>query len=209
MSINNLSGMDDFQHCFSDDMESFFYVVLYAGALWLAHNHLEHLGELMTDYFNEYQYGSKQAKGGSLKGQDLLLNTFVRNFEWGNDGISEWINKMQALLKAAFWGRSKLSPGSLVEVWEAVQKKDLPNNDRQIHELMHEEEEFEPGEEDFVSEFDTDTSSIRSVQSTLSETPSTGSKRSATVASMDESSIRSDHCKRLRRSVRLLRLRQM
>ena len=109
--------MDDFQHCFRDDMESFFYVVLYAGALWLAHNRLEHLGELMTDYFNEYRYGPKQPRGGSRKAQNLMLNTFVRNFEWSNDGISEWINKMQALLKAAFWGRSKLSPENLVEVW--------------------------------------------------------------------------------------------
>lgn len=67
MSIKNLTGKKDFRHSFLDDMESFFYVVLYAAALWLRHNHVDDLGQLMAIFFNEYRFSLGEKKGGSRK----------------------------------------------------------------------------------------------------------------------------------------------
>ncbi|KAJ8701062.1 hypothetical protein PTI98_004026 [Pleurotus ostreatus] len=65
MSIDLLSGKKCL-HKVSDDMESFFWVVLYYSLLYLAHNKADELTEIIPAVFEQYTY-STQAKGGDGK----------------------------------------------------------------------------------------------------------------------------------------------
>ncbi|KAF4579716.1 hypothetical protein EYR36_001535 [Pleurotus pulmonarius] len=65
MSIKLLSGKQCL-HTVSDDMESFFWVVLYYSLLYLPHNKVTELSEIIPAVFEQYTY-STQAKGGDGK----------------------------------------------------------------------------------------------------------------------------------------------
>ncbi|KAF4579735.1 hypothetical protein EYR36_001554 [Pleurotus pulmonarius] len=65
MSIDLLSGTKCL-HKVSDDMESFFWVVLYYSLLYLPHNKAGELSEIIPAVFEQYTY-STQAKGGDGK----------------------------------------------------------------------------------------------------------------------------------------------
>ena len=195
MSIKMLRGKDGFQHSFQDDMESFFYVILYAGVRWLAHNHVEDLGELMTDYFNEYRISCGKAKGGPRKSQNIIDVTFVGEFEWNSTGFAKWISSVLDLQKTAVLDRSDCDPAKLFAIWEVIDAKDLPNDDRQVHLLSLPDESTE--EEEFS---DCSGSSLES--SVCCSRRSSGSKRSAEMAELVGET--GDN-KRLRRSERLAR----
>ncbi|KAF9494291.1 hypothetical protein BDN71DRAFT_1496586 [Pleurotus eryngii] len=65
MSIDLLSGKKCL-HKVSDDMESFFWVILYYSLLYLPHNKAGELTEIIPAVFEQYTY-STQAKGGDGK----------------------------------------------------------------------------------------------------------------------------------------------
>ena len=212
MSIKNLTGKKGFRHAFSDDTESFFYVVLYAAALWVAHEYVDDLGGLMEDYFNEYRFSTDTTKGGSRKVENILYFDFVEPFKWSG-AISEWIFAILALQKDAILAGEECSPEKLAEIWEATLRKDLPNDDRQVHQMDSPDDESE--EEELPS---SDIASLNSEQSEdeqdeadqsetdQSETTSSGSKRSASVAALEDDS--GSRNQRLRRSVRIARLKR-
>lgn len=209
MSIKNLTGSKDFRHSFSDDMESFFYVVLYAASLWLAHDYVMDLGGLMEDYFNESRFSFGATRGGSRKATNLLYNNFVDQFHWSG-GILEWFYAILDLLKVAILDRLDCDPEKFAEIWEANLGKDLPNDDRQMHrmdlpddvseeELMFSSDVASSKPEQSENELEEDKGEQSEVGE--SETVSTGSKRSADVAGPEEDL--GNAYKRLRRSVRI------
>ncbi|KAF4607760.1 hypothetical protein EYR40_000095 [Pleurotus pulmonarius] len=65
MSIGLLMG-EKRPHRIRDDLESFFWVVLYYGLLYLPHNKVNTLYEIITGVFEQYTYYS-EAKGGTGK----------------------------------------------------------------------------------------------------------------------------------------------
>lgn len=197
MSLRMLRGRDGFRHSFHDDMESFFYVVLYAAVRWLAHNDVEDLGDLMTYFFNEFRESRGKAVGGTRKGQNIIDLTFVGEFVWRCAAFAEWISTVLDLQKLAYLDRVDCDAAKLSEVWEAIDAKDLPNDDRQVHPLSlpdgsTEEEEL------------SNCSSSSLASSAHSSQRSSGSKRSAEMA---ELTGKTECNKRLRRSERLARRR--
>lgn len=197
MSVEMLTGRDDFRHNFNDDMESFFYVVLYAAVRWLSHNHVEDLGDFMTYYFNEYRISCGKAKGGSRKAQNMISRTFVSEFEWNCAEFAEWLDSVLSLQRTAFIERTHCDPTKLYEVWETIDAKNLSNVDRQVHSLSL------PDETSDEEEFANSSISLPS-SSTRSSLRSSGSKRSADVAALVDNTGGN---KRLRRSERLARRR--
>lgn len=75
MSIDLLSGKQCL-HRASDDMESFFWVVLYYSLLYLAHNKVGELAEMITAVFEQYSY-SDRPKGGDGKGTIVLSGKYI------------------------------------------------------------------------------------------------------------------------------------
>lgn len=75
-------------------MESFYYVVLYAGLLWLPHKTAKNQKSLMADFFGQCFMGEDDTvTGGALKLQDIASNgeLFVRKFEWEDEDFETWI----------------------------------------------------------------------------------------------------------------------
>lgn len=190
MSIKNLEGNKKFRHSFQDDMESFFYVVLYASLRWLAHNQREDLELRLSQYFNENRFiVDEKARGGSMKVHNVVYGTFVDAFKWNNAELAEWIENCLAMQKRAFLSRSEWSPESLFELWVFTDSKNLPNNDRHVHLLMSTDEIEEPSFASNMSKKDMPSNC-------------TGSKRPAEIAGLECDSNASPK-QRLRRSKRL------
>ena len=180
MSVEMLTGDDKFRHGFNDDMESFFYVVLYAGVRWLTHNHVEDLGDFMTYYFNEYRISFGKAMGGSRKGQNMISRTFVREFKWNNAEFAEWIDTVLNYQRTAFIDRTECDAAKLFELWEAIDTKNLPNSDRHVHPLWLSDESTE---EEVL--FSSSNSTPSSCENSASQ-KSLGSKRTADMAALAE-----------------------
>ena len=208
MSIKNLTGSKNFRHSFSDDIESFFYVVLYAASLWLAHDYVRDLGWLMDGYFNESRFSFGATRGGSRKATNLLYNNFVNEFHWSG-GILEWFLAILALLKVAIVDGPDCNPEKFAEIWEAILEKDLPNDDRQVHRMDLPDDVSEEEELMFSSDVasskpeqsENEEDEREQSESEQSERVSTGSKRSADMAVLEEDLGNTN--KRLRRSLRI------
>lgn len=187
MSINSLGGNEKFRHCFQDDMESFFHVVLYASIRWLAHNRLEDLEHRLSQFFNESRVIGGKTRGGYMKLANVVYGIFLDDFKWDNAHLAEWIGACLTLQKQALENRTKWTPESLFELWLCTDSKDLPNDDRHEHPLASKVEE-DLSAEDAAAK---DKPSSRA-----------GSKRSAGVAKLDPVSNPSPR-QRLRRSERI------
>lgn len=189
MSIDNLGGDDNFRHTFQDDMESFFYVVLYASARWIAHDHVEDSERRLSLYFNENCFVGGRTQGGYAKLANVANGLFLRHYKWNNVHLNEWIKTVLASQKRTLYNRSEWTPESLFEVWVSTDTKTLPNDDRQTHALEPTEEG--EGEPSFTRDSAGDMRSSRK-----------GSKRSANLAGFEQDSNSSPK-QRLRRSERL------
>lgn len=137
MSIRLLtSGSKPFQHTIQDDMESYFYVVLYCGILWIRQtNEIEERRTLINEFFGEYRAGGK---GGNAKFRNKSDKFFIREFFFESDELNKWIDDVCGFLSDS----TKWTLDALYEYWEGVVSQQLPQTDREDH--SHEEDETEP-----------------------------------------------------------------
>lgn len=148
MSISVLQGGDGYRHTFQDDMESFFYVVLYAALRWLPHNHIEELGNIMSRYFNEYHEFEGNPEGGRAKASNREGNgsDFTNKFHWEDEHLAKWINQC-ILLQEKYRGKQPdWTEKNLRELWEEINGKHLPNDDRIEHKIVVDSEEIKEEE---------------------------------------------------------------
>lgn len=148
MSIKVLQGGDGYRHTFQDDMESFFYVVLYAALRWLPHNHIEELGNLMSEYFNEYREHDGTPLGGRAKASNITFGDFTKGFKWENGHLATWFNDALQLQRRELLEQRGLfwTPEALKELWKDINSKDLPNDDRIEHKIVVDSEEIKEEE---------------------------------------------------------------
>lgn len=143
MSASSLQNDDDFKHTIEDDMESFFYVVLYAGLLWLPHepanpNRPSHLRNDMTNFFGDCHELAGKVSGGNFKMRNIISSGYFTGlFKWKNKRLGKWVKEVQTLRSEhekhkdkPFW-----TAEALKRIWENTDGKILPNNDRYEHKI--------------------------------------------------------------------------
>ncbi|KAF4579736.1 hypothetical protein EYR36_001555 [Pleurotus pulmonarius] len=103
MSIDLLMGAKR-PHRISDDLESFFWVVLYYSLLFLPHNKVDKLHEIITGVFEQYTYYS-EAEGGTgkyfmvMKGE-CIGDDAPRPLEFtANEPLTDFVWNILTLLK--------------------------------------------------------------------------------------------------------------
>lgn len=103
MSIGLLMG-EKRPHRISDDLESFFWVVLYYGLLYLPHNKVDKLYEIITGVFEQYTYYT-EAKGGTGKYFVVVKGEYVGRkapprleFE-GNQPLTRFVKAMLKFMR--------------------------------------------------------------------------------------------------------------
>ena len=136
MSIKLLqSSSKPFQHTIQDDMESYFYVVLYCGILWIRQTkEIEDRKTLMNSYFGEYTLG----EGGNVKGYNQLYKSFIDKFCFECDELNKWLDNVCGFqLDPAKWNLE-----ALYSYWGGVVSQLLPQTDREDY--SREEGETEP-----------------------------------------------------------------
>ncbi|KAF9487103.1 hypothetical protein BDN71DRAFT_1478799 [Pleurotus eryngii] len=103
MSIDLLFG-ERRPHRISDDLESFFWVVLYYGLLYLPHNKVDNLYEIITAVFEQYSYYA-EAKGGAgkytmvMKGGYIGRKALPRLEFIGNKPLTRFVKAMLKFLR--------------------------------------------------------------------------------------------------------------
>ncbi|KAG6893425.1 hypothetical protein C0993_001122, partial [Termitomyces sp. T159_Od127] len=104
MSYLLLSGHHD-AHTIQDDMESFFYVMLYFGLRYLQHNYARRVPSLLKYIFDYEDFDKNGSAIGGAGKAFLIMNSdlalgdnfkfssgpFQRWFEWSVKAIGEWI----------------------------------------------------------------------------------------------------------------------
>ncbi|KAG6874953.1 hypothetical protein C0993_011410 [Termitomyces sp. T159_Od127] len=104
MSYLLLSGHHD-AHTIQDDMESFFYVMLYFGLRYLQHNYARRVPSLLKFIFDYEDFDKNGSAIGGVGKGSLIMNSdialgdnfkfssgpFQRWFEWSIKAIGEWI----------------------------------------------------------------------------------------------------------------------
>ncbi|KAG9226998.1 hypothetical protein CCMSSC00406_0008970 [Pleurotus cornucopiae] len=103
MSIDLLLG-ERRPHQISDDLESFFWVVLYYGLLYLPHNKVDNLYEIITAVFEQYTYYG-EAKGGSGKDTMVMNGHYIGDHAppplefTANTPLTQFVANILTLLK--------------------------------------------------------------------------------------------------------------
>lgn len=201
MSIDALFGDKSFKHRFQDDMESFYYVVLYASVIWLPHENSECVEEEVTSFFDEYKERSGKARGGVAKESNRASGKFYRLWRFGNDALKEWLEAVRLLQWPTRYGEQpEWTPKALNDQWKTTDEGNLPTNDRVNRALSR-----SPEEEVRETEASTSNALRESENIALPEPGShstdavsrSSSKRSAEEVGFEE---RSDSSKRFRRS---------
>ncbi|KAG6863593.1 hypothetical protein C0993_010928 [Termitomyces sp. T159_Od127] len=104
-----MSGHHD-AHTIQDDMESFFYVMLYFGLRYLKHNCARDVSLLLKDIFDHEEVDVQGSVLGGYHKGSLILNPkmslggkfrfssrpFQRWFEWSVQAIGEWIEHCES-----------------------------------------------------------------------------------------------------------------
>lgn len=138
MSINSLKGNGSFKHSFQDDMESFFYVVLYACVRWLPHNFSGDLAKDMRDFFDDCREKRGMVVGGSLKRDNVIDEYFVECFEWKDDHLANWINVALSFQRSNMNGQDTTmwTAERLDGLWELTDKNIRHKHDRFEHLIL-------------------------------------------------------------------------
>ena len=137
MSTNLLMrfGSKPCQHTIEDDMESYFYVVLYCGILWIRQTEeIEERKTLMDSFFGECLLGRE---GGNVKGANKHFKNFIRKFSFESADLNNWISTVCAFqLDPTKWRLEVL-----YEYWKGIASRELPSTDREDYSL--EEDDLE------------------------------------------------------------------
>lgn len=136
MPVNSLLGLSRCKHRFRDDMESFFYVVLYASLRWLPHSFSGDLAKEMRAYFDDCRESNGMIVGGNAKTLNLVDDyTFIGTFEWKNPELSHWIHTTLSLQRKQFRNKDQpiWIPEKLFSFWVLTDSSNLPMGDRFEH----------------------------------------------------------------------------
>lgn len=200
MSIDALWGDKNFKHRIQDDMESFYYVTLYASVLWLPHENSEDVEVEMATFFDEYKERNGKAHGGIAKESNRASGRFHRLWGFKNDSLKIWLEDVRKL-QWKNWddGQPKWTPQRLNGIWKTLDDGDLPVDDRTVHVLP------QVAKEDSRKTEISTSNAVQGQNIALPEPESrstdaasrASSKRSAEEASFEE---RSDSSKRYCRS---------
>ncbi|OBZ71155.1 hypothetical protein A0H81_08679 [Grifola frondosa] len=86
---------DQIVHTLQDDMESLFYVLLHCCFRWLPHSDtVESVTERINALFHESHYLRGRMLGGDAKLSLLNTRTYIRDMDWVNMSIQEWLNSV-------------------------------------------------------------------------------------------------------------------
>lgn len=135
MSINSIKGNKAFRHGFQDDVESFFYVVLYACLRWLPHAFSGNLVQEMKSFFDDCRESQGMPVGGGYKALNIVFGTFMALCEWRNDHLANWFNEVLLLLRRGLDDRDACAwtARRLHEIWLKSDNNELPTGDRYEH----------------------------------------------------------------------------
>ena len=134
MSIACLTD-DDFKHRFQDDMESFYYVILYASVLWSPRDDVNDVEERMSKFFDEYVFYGRRTEGGTAKTLNVLRGTFLRMWDFKNGSLQQWLARVLELQRP-FEIQPNWTAQALSDQWKITDEEDLPEDDRIDHLLM-------------------------------------------------------------------------
>lgn len=198
MSIASLLG-EDFKHGFEDDMESFYYVILYASVLWLPHKNIENIEKRISRFFDEYEVNDGVVQGGSAKIANLVAGLFHKVWGFESDSLNRLLEGTRLLQQqAAEEKRSKWTPEALHKQWKSTDEEDLPTNDKVDHLLLQSKENERKLK--LTMQRSREGSPVHEPHS-LDAASRSSSKRSADDAGFEEPS---ESSKRQRRSNRLV-----
>lgn len=112
------------RHTIEDDMESYFYVVLYSGISWAPQSKKTDVKARSSYFFNERScYG-----GGNAKFRNRLDKYFIKKFSFKNTELRGWIDCVNSFQNDP----TKWTLEALYEYWKGVaSSKDLPPLDRE------------------------------------------------------------------------------
>lgn len=121
----SIACLDDdntrFRHSFVDDMESFYYVLLYCGVRWLPHYHAKDFKIHIEQFF-------ERSKMVQLRKKNFLRNPFSGVIVWHCSEFGDLLNGLRTRKWADMW-----RPEVVDKLWRAYDEKDLPQNDKCYH----------------------------------------------------------------------------
>lgn len=138
----------EFYHTIQDDLESLFYVTMYASLRWLPHNHVSRIGPWMRSFFDEVSLGADgRTIGGECKLDQINYSgwKFLELFSFENRYVRMWFEGGYRLLGTAsmhskergqvcLWNVKTLRR-LLAIICEGLETTDDTKQDRTEHEL--------------------------------------------------------------------------
>ena len=186
MSIASLFR-EKFKHRFQDDMESFYYVILYASVLWLPHKEIDDIERRISKFFHEYELFDGKAEGGSAKLSNSYRETFYRVWDFENRSLRLWLEKVLELQRP--WDEPpNWTPQALYDQWKVIIDENLPEDDRIDHLSMVQTERDRLALLQSSSCIIDKLGRTGRVFNTPEKTPPLSSKRSAEDAKFEERS---------------------
>ena len=138
MSIDVLeSTPEPHRHTIEDDMESYFYVVLYSSISWAPQLKKTDIKTQINNFFNERRLGwyGDEEDGGSRKFRNRFDKYFIKRFSFENIELSGWIDCVISFQNDP----TKWTLEALYEYWKGVaSSKDLPPLDREDNAISKE-----------------------------------------------------------------------
>lgn len=130
MSIASLRGVN-VKYKFQDDMESFYYVILYASIVWLPHGKSDNVETWLLKFFDENTEHLETTRGGAMKNSNRFSGDFYELWNFKNDALKRWLEGVWGLQWIARHGdQLDWTPRKLYDQWKSTDEEDLPTDDR-------------------------------------------------------------------------------
>lgn len=186
MSVSTLMP-DNIRHKFQDDMESFYYIVLYASVLWLPHMDVPLLENWVSNFFNESMDYHGQAVGGTVKESNRTSGSFYKLWRFKNNSLKTWLEAVRRLQWVSEDGKQhKWTPKALHDQWKSTDEEDLPVDDREDHIEINTSKKGK-GKKNTATQPSAHASQISLQQSqSIDAAASTSSKRPASETGFEE-----------------------
>lgn len=182
-----------FKQRLQDDMESVYYVLMYASILWLPRNEDKDFLRTVSQYFDQHSDCNGTTEGGVMKAGNILTGNFQRAWRFDNVHLQSCLDDILELLRP-IEEQPNWKPEELYAILTSADEEDLPLDDRMDHyqilqdKITQRKAQYEQCEREDQSE----TLSVESVPglSTSAQTSSSNSevssKRSVDEAGLEE-----------------------
>lgn len=131
MSIALLRA-EGFKHRLQDDMESVYYVLLYASVFWLPRNEGRNFLRFTSNFFNQHSDYNGTTEGGVLKSSNITSGYFQRAWHFDNVHFQTCLEGILELLRP-IEDQPKWKPEDLYAILTSTDKEELPLDDRMDH----------------------------------------------------------------------------